>query len=96
MASRALRRERNARLGPPFRPPSALECVGSGNGADVAGSFRWRASSLLVQPYLGLPIREMKLLHVVGARPNFPKLTPVHRAGHKIGLSQVVVHTGQH
>jgi UDP-N-acetylglucosamine 2-epimerase (non-hydrolysing) len=43
-----------------------------------------------------LPGCEMKLLHVVGARPNFPKLAPVHRAGHKAGLSQVVVHTGQH
>ena len=38
----------------------------------------------------------MKLLHVVGARPNFPKLAPVHRAGQEAGLSQVVVHTGQH
>ena len=38
----------------------------------------------------------MKLLHVVGARPNFPKLAPVRRAGHKAGLAQVVVHTGQH
>lgn len=38
----------------------------------------------------------MKLLHVVGARPNFPKLAPVHRAGSTAGLSQVVVHTGQH
>jgi UDP-N-acetylglucosamine 2-epimerase (non-hydrolysing) len=39
---------------------------------------------------------QMKLLHVVGARPNFPKLAPVHRAGHQAGLAQVVVHTGQH
>ena len=39
----------------------------------------------------------MKLLHVVGARPNFPKLAPVHRAGRAIlGVRQVVVHTGQH
>jgi UDP-N-acetylglucosamine 2-epimerase (non-hydrolysing) len=38
----------------------------------------------------------MKLLHVVGARPNFPKLAPVHRAGREAGPSQVVVHTGQH
>src|SRR5688572_1969013 len=39
----------------------------------------------------------MKLLHVVGARPNFPKLAPVHRAGRAIsGISQIVVHTGQH
>ena len=38
----------------------------------------------------------MKLLHVVGARPNFPKLAPVLRAGHQLNASQVVVHTGQH
>jgi UDP-N-acetylglucosamine 2-epimerase (non-hydrolysing) len=38
----------------------------------------------------------MKLLHVVGTRPNFPKLAPVYRAGAAKGVSQVVVHTGQH
>jgi UDP-N-acetylglucosamine 2-epimerase (non-hydrolysing) len=38
----------------------------------------------------------MKLFHVVGARPNFPKLAPVYRAGYRAGLSQVIVHTGQH
>jgi UDP-N-acetylglucosamine 2-epimerase (non-hydrolysing) len=38
----------------------------------------------------------MKVLHVVGARPNFPKLAPVHRAAAAAGLHQVVVHTGQH
>jgi len=38
----------------------------------------------------------MKLLHVVGARPNFPKLAPVHRAAARAGLVQTVVHTGQH
>jgi UDP-N-acetylglucosamine 2-epimerase (non-hydrolysing) len=38
----------------------------------------------------------MKLLHVVGARPNFPKLAPVHRAAATGGLEQRVVHTGQH
>jgi UDP-N-acetylglucosamine 2-epimerase (non-hydrolysing) len=38
----------------------------------------------------------MKLLHVVGARPNFPKLAPVFRAARAAGLAQVVVHTGQH
>lgn len=38
----------------------------------------------------------MKLLHVVGARPNFPKLAPVQRAAAAAELSQVVVHTGQH
>jgi UDP-N-acetylglucosamine 2-epimerase (non-hydrolysing) len=38
----------------------------------------------------------MKLLHVVGARPNFPKLAPVYRAAEQVGLDQCVVHTGQH
>ena len=39
----------------------------------------------------------MKLLHVVGARPNFMKVAPVLRAGTAVrGLIQVLVHTGQH
>ena len=38
----------------------------------------------------------MKLLHVVGARPNFPKLAPVYRAASSAGVEQTVVHTGQH
>ena len=38
----------------------------------------------------------LKLLHVVGARPNFPTLAPVHRAARAAGLDQIVVHTGQH
>jgi UDP-N-acetylglucosamine 2-epimerase (non-hydrolysing) len=38
----------------------------------------------------------VKLLHVVGARPNFPKLAPVHRAGVARGVEQIIVHTGQH
>jgi UDP-N-acetylglucosamine 2-epimerase (non-hydrolysing) len=38
----------------------------------------------------------MKILHVVGARPNFPKLAPVHRAAEEAGIDQRVVHTGQH
>ena len=38
----------------------------------------------------------MKLLHVVGTRPNFPKLAPVFRAAQAEGVNQKVVHTGQH
>lgn len=39
----------------------------------------------------------MKILHVVGARPNFMKVAPVIRAlGNKNGISQILVHTGQH
>lgn len=39
----------------------------------------------------------MRLLHVVGARPNFMKLAPVHRALARISnIKQLLVHTGQH
>jgi UDP-N-acetylglucosamine 2-epimerase (non-hydrolysing) len=36
------------------------------------------------------------LLHVVGARPNFMKMAPVHAALAARGATQAVVHTGQH
>lgn len=38
----------------------------------------------------------MKLLHVVGARPNFMKVGPVLRAARSAGFAQILVHTGQH
>jgi len=39
----------------------------------------------------------VKILHVVGARPNFMKLAPCHRALAAVsGVEQLVVHTGQH
>lgn len=39
----------------------------------------------------------MKIMHVVGARPNFMKLAPCHRAVAAIDdAEQMVVHTGQH
>lgn len=38
----------------------------------------------------------MRLLHVVGTRPNFPKLAPVYRAAKAASAEQIVVHTGQH
>ncbi|MEW5802951.1 MAG: UDP-N-acetylglucosamine 2-epimerase (non-hydrolyzing) [bacterium] len=39
----------------------------------------------------------MHILHVVGARPNFMKAAPVAAAlGHKDGIRQTIVHTGQH
>lgn len=37
-----------------------------------------------------------RLLHVVGARPNFMKVAPVLDAGRRAGCHQVLVHTGQH
>jgi UDP-N-acetylglucosamine 2-epimerase (non-hydrolysing) len=38
----------------------------------------------------------MKVLHVVGARPNFMKAAPVYRALAMKGCEQAIVHTGQH
>ena len=39
----------------------------------------------------------MKIAHVIGARPNFMKAAPVVRAFGEIeGVTQAVVHTGQH
>jgi UDP-N-acetylglucosamine 2-epimerase (non-hydrolysing) len=38
-----------------------------------------------------------KVLHIVGARPNFMKVAPIHRAISERGsLQQILVHTGQH
>ncbi|WP_265521811.1 non-hydrolyzing UDP-N-acetylglucosamine 2-epimerase [Oerskovia flava] len=36
------------------------------------------------------------VLHVTGARPNFPKAAPVVRALAEQGVDQILVHTGQH
>jgi UDP-N-acetylglucosamine 2-epimerase (non-hydrolysing) len=38
----------------------------------------------------------MHVLHVIGARPNFMKAAPVHRALAARGVTQTLVHTGQH
>lgn len=38
----------------------------------------------------------MKVLSVVGARPQFVKLAPIARAAQSAGVEHVIVHTGQH
>lgn len=38
----------------------------------------------------------MKVLSVVGARPNFMKVAPIHRALRSEGLESRILHTGQH
>lgn len=38
----------------------------------------------------------MKIVSVVGARPQFVKLAPIHRAAKTAGVEHVIVHTGQH
>ncbi len=38
----------------------------------------------------------MKIINIVGARPNFMKVAPVHRAMLEAGIDAQLVHTGQH
>ncbi|GAB2464910.1 non-hydrolyzing UDP-N-acetylglucosamine 2-epimerase [Xylanimonas ulmi] len=38
----------------------------------------------------------MRILSVVGARPQFVKLAPIARAAEEAGVEHVIVHTGQH
>lgn len=37
-----------------------------------------------------------RIIHITGARPNFPKAAPVMRALDELGMDQMLVHTGQH
>jgi UDP-N-acetylglucosamine 2-epimerase (non-hydrolysing) len=42
-------------------------------------------------------MKNLKVMHIVGARPNFMKASPVIRAlGNLPGIAQTLVHTGQH
>jgi UDP-N-acetylglucosamine 2-epimerase (non-hydrolysing) len=43
-----------------------------------------------------MPTVEMRILHVVGARPNFMKVAPVMRALDSRHVTNILVHTGQH
>src|SRR3989454_6228892 len=63
----------------------------SGGSSASSQGFRRPLSSLH-----SCIVRAMRVLSVVGARPNFMKLAPVDRELVKRGAEHVIVHTGQH
>ena len=67
------------------RPRASLARCGEREGRGLRGRL------------LVLTTSAMKLLHVVGARPNYMKVAAVMRAVERAGgFRQVLVHTGQH
>jgi len=42
------------------------------------------------------PTQQRVVAHVVGARPNYMKVAPIHRALAPYGIAQRLIHTGQH
>jgi UDP-N-acetylglucosamine 2-epimerase (non-hydrolysing) len=72
----------------------------TGTAPEALGA-RQTNQSLPVRTLAGPATRDreiwMKLMHVVGARPNFVKIAPIYReVASRAGLEQVLVHTGQH
>ena len=45
---------------------------------------------------MNLSSSPVKIISVVGARPNFMKVAPLHRSFEKAGFDSMIVHTGQH
>jgi UDP-N-acetylglucosamine 2-epimerase (non-hydrolysing) len=40
--------------------------------------------------------KQIKVINIVGARPNFMKIAPIIEEMEKVGFDQILVHTGQH
>src|SRR5213593_3806452 len=69
---------------------AAIPNIRSGSSAS---SWRSRSRSSPSSSWLD---KAMRVLSVVGARPNFMKLAPVDRELVRRGVEHVIVHTGQH
>ena len=65
--------------------------------AEPIGNLPARSQLSKALQYAGIGTRNMHILHVVGARPNFMKAAPVLQAlARQEGIRQTLVHTGQH
>jgi UDP-N-acetylglucosamine 2-epimerase (non-hydrolysing) len=60
----------------------------------AAALTAFEKKNLTKYPFLNR--EQMRIVHVIGARPNFMKAAPVIRALSSFGVEQIVVHTGQH
>src|SRR5918994_281798 len=67
---------------------------------DSSGAYRAVNAVTRTLSANSLPVRQgcmaPLLLHVTGARPNFPKAAPVIAALNEHNVNQLLVHTGQH
>src|ERR1039458_9889101 len=61
--------------------------IGQWTNLSYSDALRYRADSR---------VNSMRVLHVVGARPNFMKAAPLLRVLRSRGVGQILVHTGQH
>jgi len=77
-----------------LRKPRRLEDVGLSDASEP--EFSYRGGEMKSEPASDDAVmRRKKALSVVGARPNFVKLAPVHRSLVRF-FGHVIVHTGQH
>jgi UDP-N-acetylglucosamine 2-epimerase (non-hydrolysing) len=76
----------------PARQSIEIRAVPQGLATDVAPWGGPRARDPVPSPPMSTTI-----LHIVGARPNFPKIAPIYREiSGRDGLGQTLIHTGQH
>src|SRR5437867_2465636 len=84
-------------MGSACAPETAAWCraaaIPNTRSGSSASSWRSRSRSSPSSSWLG---KAMRVLSVVGARPNFMKLAPVDRELVRRGVEHVIVHTGQH